>query len=90
MVSGAFASHALNAQGGYRDAAPRRQHDRRSGRRLAEGCGRPGRAGEAIAEIGTDKVDVELESPADGTLIQIVVEADQVVKVGTVIARITD
>jgi pyruvate/2-oxoglutarate dehydrogenase complex dihydrolipoamide acyltransferase (E2) component len=43
--------------------------------------------GDEIVEIGTDKADTAVESPASGTL-EIVVEAGETVDVGTVIARI--
>ncbi|HEY4896422.1 MAG TPA: multifunctional oxoglutarate decarboxylase/oxoglutarate dehydrogenase thiamine pyrophosphate-binding subunit/dihydrolipoyllysine-residue succinyltransferase subunit [Solirubrobacteraceae bacterium] len=41
-----------------------------------------------IVEISTDKVDVELPSPATGTVSEILVEEGDVVTVGQVIARI--
>jgi 2-oxoglutarate dehydrogenase E2 component (dihydrolipoamide succinyltransferase) len=44
--------------------------------------------GEAIAEIATDKVDAELESPCGGTLAEIVVEAGRDAEVGDVLAYI--
>lgn len=44
--------------------------------------------GEAIAEIATDKVDAELESPGGGTLAEIVVEAGRDAEVGDVLAYI--
>lgn len=46
------------------------------------------RKGEAIAEIESDKTNVELEAVTDGTLTEILVAADTVVPVGTVLARI--
>jgi pyruvate dehydrogenase E2 component (dihydrolipoamide acetyltransferase) len=46
------------------------------------------RKGEAIAEIESDKTNVELEAVADGVLDEILVAADTVVPVGTVLARI--
>jgi len=45
------------------------------------------RKGEPLVEIETDKVNSELEAPADGVL-EIVVEAGETVPVGQVIARI--
>jgi pyruvate dehydrogenase E2 component (dihydrolipoamide acetyltransferase) len=42
--------------------------------------------GEPLVEIETDKVTVEIESPADGTLAEIWVAADEEVPVGTAIA----
>jgi len=41
-----------------------------------------------IVEISTDKVDVELPSPASGTVSEILVEEGETVTVGQVIARI--
>src|SRR5664280_186742 len=41
-----------------------------------------------IVEISTDKVDVELPSPASGTVSEILVEEGDTVTVGQVIARI--
>ncbi|MEM6263527.1 MAG: dihydrolipoamide acetyltransferase family protein [Bacteroidota bacterium] len=43
---------------------------------------------ETILEIATDKVDSEVPSPADGTLMEILFEEGDVVAVGEVIARI--
>jgi 2-oxoglutarate dehydrogenase E1 component len=43
---------------------------------------------ETIVEISTDKVDVELPSPATGTVSEVLVEEGDVVTVGQVIARI--
>ncbi len=43
---------------------------------------------ETIVEISTDKVDVELPSPATGTVTEILVSEGDVVTVGQVIARI--
>lgn len=43
---------------------------------------------ETILEIGTDKVDTEVPSPAAGVLSEILVEEGETVEVGTVIARI--
>lgn len=43
---------------------------------------------EAIVEIATDKVDSEVPSEVEGTLIEILYESDSVVKVGDVIAVI--
>ena len=51
--------------------------------------GDPIRADETIVEISTDKVDVELPSPATGTVTEILVEEGDTVTVGQVIARIT-
>ena len=43
---------------------------------------------DTIVEISTDKVDVELPSPASGTVSEILVEEGDTVTVGQVIARI--
>src|ERR1700722_15005077 len=43
---------------------------------------------ETIVEISTDKVDVELPSPATGVVSEILVEEGDTVTVGQVIARI--
>ncbi|HEY1833066.1 MAG TPA: multifunctional oxoglutarate decarboxylase/oxoglutarate dehydrogenase thiamine pyrophosphate-binding subunit/dihydrolipoyllysine-residue succinyltransferase subunit [Solirubrobacteraceae bacterium] len=46
------------------------------------------KADDTIVEISTDKVDVELPSPAAGTVTEILVEEGDTVTVGQVIARI--
>ena len=46
-------------------------------------------ADETIVEISTDKVDVELPSPATGTVSEILVGEGETVTVGQVIARIS-
>jgi 2-oxoglutarate dehydrogenase E2 component (dihydrolipoamide succinyltransferase) len=43
---------------------------------------------EPLLEINTDKIDTEVPAPADGTLLQIVVDAGETVPVGTVLAYI--
>src|SRR5438477_122688 len=45
-------------------------------------------ADEGLLEVSTDKVDAELPSPVSGTLAEILVQADEVVSVGTVVCRI--
>jgi len=50
--------------------------------------GDPIKADDTIVEISTDKVDVELPSPATGTVSEILVEEGETVTVGQVIARI--
>ena len=45
-------------------------------------------ADETIADVTTDKVDVEIPSPASGRLARIVVEAGETVEVGATIAEI--
>src|SRR5262249_24707941 len=44
---------------------------------------------DTIVEISTDKVDVELPSPASGTVAEILIEEGETVTVGQVIARIS-
>ena len=46
------------------------------------------KADDTIVEISTDKVDLELPSPASGTVTEILVEEGDTVTVGQVIARI--
>src|SRR3954471_21533338 len=43
---------------------------------------------EIICAISTDKIDTDVESPGEGTLVEILVEAGATVDVGTVLARI--
>lgn len=45
-------------------------------------------ADETICEIATDKIDSDVPSPAAGRLLEILVEPDQTVPVGTALARI--
>ena len=47
--------------------------------------GDPAAKGEPLCELETEKVTVELESPVNGTLIEIVAEAGTVAEVGTVL-----
>jgi len=44
---------------------------------------------ETIFEIATDKVDTEIPSPAEGVLTEILVNIQETVEVGTVVARIS-
>lgn len=53
---------------------------KRAGERVA--------AGELLVEVMTDKVNVEVPSPASGTVAEILVQADQDAPVGAAIARI--
>ena len=46
--------------------------------------------GETIAEIETEKATVDLESPAAGTITEILVPADSDVAVGTVLATLDE
>src|SRR5208337_2505243 len=48
--------------------------------------GEPVQKGEMLFLVSTDKADMEVESPAEGTLSRIVVDSGQTVPVGTVIA----
>ncbi len=43
---------------------------------------------EPILEISTDKVDAEIPSPSDGTLVEIAVQEGETVEVGTIVAYI--
>src|ERR687898_1685452 len=43
---------------------------------------------ETLLEVSTDKVDAEVPAPVAGTLVRILVEADETVPVGTVLAEI--
>src|SRR6266853_4411797 len=43
---------------------------------------------DTIVEISTDKVDLELPSPASGTVTEILIEEGETVTVGQVIARL--
>nr|WP_194085577.1 dihydrolipoamide acetyltransferase family protein [Terrimesophilobacter mesophilus] len=51
--------------------------------------GDPVKSGEPVAEVATDKVDMEVESPYDGVLSRIVADIDDVIKVGEPIGYIT-
>jgi pyruvate dehydrogenase E2 component (dihydrolipoamide acetyltransferase) len=44
--------------------------------------------GEEILSITTPKVTMEIEAPASGTLAEILIEEDEVAKIGTVLAII--
>lgn len=46
------------------------------------------RQGEVLLEIMTDKVNMEIECPEDGVLAEIVHQADEEVRVGTIIGRL--
>jgi len=50
--------------------------------------GDPVAKGEALMEIETDKAAFEIESPADGTLLKILVPAEAAAPVNTVLAII--
>src|SRR6267378_8595048 len=51
--------------------------------------GDPIKTDETIVEISTDKVDLELPSPASGVVSEILVEEGDTVTVGQVIARLS-
>ncbi len=44
--------------------------------------------GQVVADIETEKVEAELESPCAGVVTKILIEADETVDVGTVLALI--
>ena len=46
--------------------------------------------GEVIAEVETEKVENDLEAPCAGVVAQILVDEDETVDVGTVLAVIAD
>ena len=46
-------------------------------------------AGQVLVEVETEKVENELESPCDGVIAKILVEEDDTVDVGAVLAIIT-
>jgi len=46
-------------------------------------------ADETVVEVSTDKVDAEVPAPADGVIAEILVEPDETVPVGTVLAQVT-
>jgi len=46
------------------------------------------RAGDVIAEVNSDKVEMEVESPADGTLVRLAAAEGEVVPVGAPIATL--
>ncbi|MBB2976963.1 2-oxoglutarate dehydrogenase E2 component (dihydrolipoamide succinyltransferase) [Microbacterium endophyticum] len=52
--------------------------------------GDPVETDEALLEISTDKVDTEIPSPFSGTLQEILVQEDETIEVGSVLARIGD
>lgn len=47
------------------------------------------RQGQPLAEVATDKVNMELESPADGTVDQLLVDPGDTAEVGSVVATLT-
>ena len=55
---------------------------------MAEKVGDPVEKDELFLEIGTDKVDSEIPSPASGTVSKLLANPNDIVEVGRVIARI--
>jgi pyruvate dehydrogenase E2 component (dihydrolipoamide acetyltransferase) len=53
-----------------------------------KGEGDPVTAGEVLVEIETDKITTELESPCSGYLAKILVQSEETVPVGTLLALI--
>ena len=51
-------------------------------------AGDPVTSGEVIVEVMTDKVSIEIDSPANGVLREVLHGADDEVKIGSVIGRI--
>src|SRR6188508_7315 len=47
-------------------------------------------ADEGLLEISTDKVDTEIPSPVSGVIEEILVQEDETVEVGAILARIGD
>lgn len=59
--------------------------------RILRWIARPGasvKKGEALLEVETDKVNVEVEAPEDGTLVQVSAKVGDLVKFGAVVAVI--
>jgi pyruvate/2-oxoglutarate dehydrogenase complex dihydrolipoamide acyltransferase (E2) component len=52
------------------------------------GVGDPVTAEQTVCEISTDKIDTEVPAPVGGVMAEILVEVDQTVEVGVVLARI--
>ena len=55
--------------------------------RIAEGD--PVRAGDTLLDVTTDKVDVEVPSPASGRLVRIVAQPGDAVEVGALLAELS-
>lgn len=55
---------------------------------LLKGTGEEVSEGEEIVTITTPKVTMDLEAPATGTILEVLVEEDEIVAVGTVLAVI--
>ncbi len=71
-----------------RHAFARSRHGLRHGDRVAGQAGRPGRRGEPMAVVDTDKAAVEIESFQSGVVGELLVEPGQRVDVGTPLARL--
>ena len=88
---------APQAPGGPADAATVDVVTPAAGESVSEGTilewrvkvGDPIKVDDTIVEISTDKVDIELPSPATGTVSEILIEEGETVTVGQVIARIS-
>jgi pyruvate dehydrogenase E2 component (dihydrolipoamide acetyltransferase) len=50
--------------------------------------GAPVKRGEAVAEVETDKANIEIEAPADGFLVEVLAAEGEMVAVGKAIARV--
>lgn len=55
---------------------------------LLKGTGEKVSEGEEIVTITTPKVTMDLEAPATGSILEVLVEEDEIVAVGTVLAII--
>jgi pyruvate/2-oxoglutarate dehydrogenase complex dihydrolipoamide acyltransferase (E2) component len=53
------------------------------------GVGDPVEAEQTVCEISTDKIDTEVPAPVSGVVAEILVDVDQTVEVGVVLARIS-
>lgn len=58
--------------------------------RWLKGVGEPVEIDEPLLEVSTDKVDTEVPSPVAGTVLEVLVNEDETVEVGSVLARIGD
>ena len=56
--------------------------------RWIKSAGAAVKKGEALLEVETDKVNVEIEAPADGTLAQVSAQEGEFVKFGAAVAAI--
>jgi 2-oxoglutarate dehydrogenase E2 component (dihydrolipoamide succinyltransferase) len=89
-------SHPIGASAGVRQLTPVLMPQ--LGETVSEGTvtrwlkapGDPVALGEPLFEVSTDKVDTEIESPASGFLVDILVDEDATVDVGTLLANIAN